>query len=109
MIDFFYIFAIIIVIGIFYLIPIVIIYSTYKFAKKKLNVKIANSILTILIILFLYVSYADFHPLENRYKRNFDEKSNIEFADTFSKYLADFGKFNFVFSSKFLLYLFSRG
>ena len=86
MIDFFYIFAIIIVIGIFYLIPIVIIYSTYKFAKKKLNVKIANSILTILIILFLYVSYADFHPLENRYKRNFDEKTKLNFPKS-AKYL----------------------
>lgn len=86
MIDPFYILAIIIVIGIFYIIPIITIYFIYKFAKKKLNIKIANLILTILAIIFLYVSYADFYPLENSYKRNFEEKTGLNFPKS-AKYL----------------------
>lgn len=86
MIDPFYIFAIIIAIGIFYVIPIVIIYFTYKFAKKKLNIGAAKSILAFMIILFLYISYADFYPLENSYKRNFEEKTKLNFPKS-AKYL----------------------
>ena len=62
------------------------IYFIYKFAKKKLNIKIANSILTFLIIIFLYVSYSDFYPLENSYKRNFEEKTELNFPKS-AKYL----------------------
>ena len=86
MIDPFYILAIIIAVGIFYVIPIVIIYFTYKFAKRKLNGKIANSILTFMTIIFLYISYADFYPLENSYKRNFKEKTELNFPKS-AKYL----------------------
>jgi hypothetical protein len=86
MIDHFYIFAIIIAFGIFYVIPIVIIYFTYKFAKKKLNIGLAKSILAFMIILFLFISYADFFPLENSYKRNFEEKTKLNFPKSV-KYL----------------------
>jgi hypothetical protein len=86
MIDPFYIFSIIIVIGIFYIIPIVIIYFTYKFTKKKLNIGLAKSILAFMTIIFLYVSYADFYPLENSYKRNFEEKTVLKFPKS-AKYL----------------------
>ena len=86
MIDPFYILAIIVAVVIFYVIPIVIIYFTYKFVKRKLNGKIANSILTFMIIIFLYISYADFYPLENSYKRNFEEKTELNFPKS-AKYL----------------------
>ena len=86
MIDPFYILAIIVSVGIFYIIPIVIIYFIYKFAKRKLNGKIANTILTFMIIIFLYISYADFYPLENSYKRNFEEKTELNFPKS-AKYL----------------------
>jgi hypothetical protein len=86
MIDPLYILAVILVVGIFYIIPIVIIYFIYKFAKRKLNGKIANSIFTFMIIIFLYISYADFYPLENSYKRNFEEKTELNFPKS-AKYL----------------------
>ena len=86
MIDPFYILAIIVSVGIFYIIPIVIIYFIYKFAKRKLNGKIANTFLTFMIIIFLYISYADFYPLENSYKRNFEEKTELNFPKS-AKYL----------------------
>lgn len=84
--DPFLIFTIVAAIGIFYIIPIVIIYFTYKLAKKKLNIKIANSILVFMTILFLYLSYADFYPLENSYTRNFKEKTGLHFPKP-AKYL----------------------
>lgn len=84
--DPFLIVAIVVAIGIFYVIPIVIIYFIYKLSKKKLNSKIANSILTVLTILFLYLSYADFYPLENSYTRNFKEKTGLNFPKP-AKYL----------------------
>lgn len=86
MIDSFYILAIITAITIFYVIPVTIIYFIYKLAKKKLNIKIANSILTFMTILFLYINYADFYPLENSYKRNFEEKTGLHFPKS-AKYL----------------------
>ena len=86
MIDPFYILAIIVAVGIFYIIPIVIIYFIYKFAKRKLNGKIANTFLTFMIIIFLYISFADFYPLENSYKRNFEEKTELNFPKS-AKYL----------------------
>lgn len=86
MIDPFFILAVIIVIGIFYLIPILIIYLIYKWSKRKMNTKIANSILAFMVILFLYISYADFYPLENSYSRNFEEKTKLNFPKS-AKYL----------------------
>jgi hypothetical protein len=79
MIDPFYVIAIIIAVGIFYIIPIIIIYFAYKFAKRKTNGIIANSILAFMTIIFLYISYADFYPSENSYKRNFEEKTKLNF------------------------------
>ena len=61
-------------------------YFTYKFAKRKTNGTIANSILTFMIIIFLYICYADFYPLENSYKRNFEEKTELNFPES-AKYL----------------------
>jgi hypothetical protein len=86
MIDPFYILAIILAIGIFYIIPILLIFFTYKFAKKKLNIGLANLILVLMVTLFLYISYADFYPLENSYKRNFEEKTELNFPKS-AKYL----------------------
>jgi hypothetical protein len=84
--DPFYIFAVLAVIGIFYVSPILIIYFIYKVAKRKLNIKIANSILGLMIFIFLYLSYADFYPLENSYRRNFIEKTSLDFPKS-AKYL----------------------
>ena len=86
MIDPFYILAVILVVGIFYVIPILIIYFVYKLAKRKLNIKIAYSILAFMIITFLFISYTDFYPLENSYSRNFKEKTELNFPKS-TKYL----------------------
>ena len=86
MVDPFYILFVNIVIGIFYVIPILIIYFVYKFLKRKLNNKIANSILAFMLIIFFYISYADFYPLENSYSRNFKEKTKLNFPKS-AKYL----------------------
>jgi hypothetical protein len=86
MIEPFAILAIIIAIGIFYVIPILIIYYVYKLLKRKLNNKIANCILVFMTILFLFISYADFYPLENSYSRNFKEKTKLHFPKS-AKYL----------------------
>ena len=84
--ELFFILQVVVAIGIFYVIPIVIIYFIYKLAKKKLNSIIANAILTILTILFLIVSYADFYPLENSHTRIFKEKTGLPFPKP-AKYL----------------------
>lgn len=86
MIDPFYILSVIVVIGIFYIIPILIMYLIYKLLKRKFNNKIANSILAFMLIIFLYISYADFYPLENSYSRNFKEKTELSFPKS-AKYL----------------------
>ena len=86
MIDPFLILSVIVVIGIFYIIPILIIYFIFKLAKRRLNKNIAYYILAFLIFIFLYVSYADFYPLENSYKRNFTEKAELNFPKS-AKYL----------------------
>ena len=86
MIDPFYIFSVIVVIGIFYIVPILIIFYLYKFLKRKSNNKIANIILTFLLIMFFYISYADLYPLEKSYSRNFKEKTELNFPKS-TKYL----------------------
>lgn len=79
MIDPFYIFAVIVAIVLFYVIPILIIYFIFKWTKKKLNSKIAYTILAVMMFIFLFITYADFFPLENSYKRNFKENTELNF------------------------------
>ena len=79
MIDSFYILSVVTMIGIFYIFPLLLIYFTFKLLKRKLNNKIANSILAFMLIIFFYLSYADFYPLENSYSRNFKEKTKLNF------------------------------
>lgn len=86
MLDPFYILAVILMIGIFYVIPVLIIYFVFKLLKKKLNIKIAYSILAIMIIAFLFTIYSDFYPLENSYSRNYKEKTELDFPKS-AKYL----------------------
>jgi hypothetical protein len=84
--DPFLIFAIVVAIVLFYIIPIAIIYFVYTLTKKKLNMKIANSILVFMTVVFLFLCYADFYPLENSYTRNFKEKTGLHFPKP-AKYL----------------------
>lgn len=86
MIDPFLIFKVIIVITIFYAIPILIIYFVFKLLKKKLNNKVAYSILVFITLIFLLINYADFYPLQNSYSRNFKEKTELNFPKS-AKYL----------------------
>jgi hypothetical protein len=87
MLDPFYILAVILMIGIFYVIPILLIYFVFKLLlKKKLNRKIVYSILTLMIITFLFTIYSDFYPLENSYSRNFKEKTDLNFPKS-AKYI----------------------
>ena len=39
-----------------------------------------------MLIIFFYISYTDFYPLENSYSRNFEEKTKLNFPKS-AKYL----------------------
>lgn len=79
MLDPIYILAVILKIGIFYILPILTIYFVFKLLNKKLNRKIANSILAVMIIAFLFTIYSDFYPLEYSFSRNYEEKTGLHF------------------------------
>jgi hypothetical protein len=68
------------------IIPILIIYFVFKLVKKILNIKVAYSILGLIIILFIFKIYTLSYPLENSYTQIFKDKTGLNFPKS-AKYL----------------------
>ncbi|MDP4087482.1 MAG: hypothetical protein Q8934_23240 [Bacillota bacterium] len=77
--DKYFILATLISTLVFIILPLGIIFLIYRLLKRKINLKTARVVSTILLIGLGYFIVRGFYPTDSFYKSNFEENTNINF------------------------------